>query len=512
MRRREFLVALATPALTAPALVGLTRKAPPPLAGGFMDDAGARAHRLLREGSLPNQGARATERRPIVIIGGGIAGLSAAWELLRRGHRDFAVLELDPQVGGNARWGANDVSAFPWAAHYVPLPDDRTGLLRDLFEDLGVLRDGVWEERYQCFSPQERLFLHGAWRDSILPEFAQDQRDRDAFTRFGDLVAEHRSTGRYAVPMANGARADPRLDGEPMDAWLRRHQLDAPTLRWYVNYCCRDDYGATARDVSAWAGLHYFAARPADDAPPLTWPEGNGWIARRLAQRCASQLRTGEPALSIERAGRRWLVRTPAAALACESVIFAAPLFTLPFMLRDARLPPVRLEYSPWLTANLVLDRWPRERGRGVPWAWDNVIFDSPSLGYVIATHQSLATHHERSVWTYYWALAQHAPVDARRVLQQRLWREWADAILADLTRVHPDIRSCVSRVDILRMGHAMLRPVPGTQAALRTLLATAPDGLHLASSDVSGLPLFEEAHYRGVTAARAALARVGRG
>ena len=30
----------------------------------------------------------------------------------------------------------------------------------------------------------------------------------------------------------------------------------------------------------------------------------------------------------------------------------------------------------------------------------------SPTLGYVDATHQTLQTHMDRTVWTFYWALA----------------------------------------------------------------------------------------------------------
>ena len=37
--------------------------------------------------------------------------------------------------------------------------------------------------------------------------------------------------------------------------------------------------------------------------------------------------------------------------------------------------PEVPFEYSPWLTANLTLDRLPRESGTEL--AWDNVIYGS---------------------------------------------------------------------------------------------------------------------------------------
>ena len=58
-------------------------------------------------------------------------------------------------------------------------------------------------------------------------------------------------------------------------------------MNWYMNYACRDDYGALAKDTSAWAGIHYFSSREAEEKGPLTWPEGNGWITRRFSNASA---------------------------------------------------------------------------------------------------------------------------------------------------------------------------------------------------------------------------------
>lgn len=502
MHRRDFLAALA-----APALIGLPRKAPRAIAGGFVDDAGAAGHRL-RDGIART--AREPRRTPVVVVGAGIAGLCAAWELHRRGVRDFVVLEMERAAGGNSRHGENEITAFPWAAHYVPVPDSHATLVRELFEELGVLRDGVWNERYLCFSPQERLFLHGQWHEGITPDFAAGRAGRAAFARFEDEIARLRDTGQFTIPMERGVRRGSPLDLMTMADWLRDRRLDSPELRWHVDYACRDDYGALAAHTSAWAGVHYFASRAKEESSPLTWPEGNGWIARRLADRFARQLRTSEPAHHIRRAGTRWLVHTSRSTFLADAVIFTAPSFTAPYIAPELQLPPLPLAYSPWLTANLVLDRWPAERGRGAPPAWDNVLFDSPSLGYVVATHQSLATHQARTVWTYYWALSQLSPSEGRRLLLRRTWSEWTDLILADLTRAHPDIRDCVSRVDIMRMGHAMVRPTVRSLTNTERLGALAPPGFYLANSDVSGLPLFEEAQFRGVSAARRAIARIG--
>ena len=508
MKRRAFLGLLAAPLVAAaPALVGLKRKTSRALAGGFVDDGGALGHRL-RDATL-TAAAGPQEVVPVVIVGGGIAGLSAGWELQRRGVKDFVILELESVAGGNARSGANEVSAYPWAAHYVPVPGTNATLVRELFTELGVLENGVWQERYLCFSPQERLFAHGEWHDGIEPDFALDAAGRAAFSRFDSLIAEHRASDEFTIPMATGARRDSPLDRMSMSGWLSQHGLNAPAMRWYVDYACRDDYGALAKDTSAWAGVHYFASRPHDEVGPLTWPEGNGWIAKRLIAKLSQHIRPGEPAIRIERSGTRWLVATTKSSYRARSVIFAAPTFVAPHVvpeLADRRVP---LVYSPWLTANLTLDRLPRESGHGAPLSWDNVIYDSPALGYVDATHQSLRTHSDRAVWTYYWSLAELSPVDGRRRLLALSWRDCVERIFADLERAHPDIRDCVSRVDVMRLGHAMVRPAVGFLSATSGAARLELPGLHLANSDLSGLSLFEEAQFRGVSAARSALTRL---
>jgi hypothetical protein len=109
-------------------------------------------------------------------------------------------------------------------------------------------------------------------------------------------------------------------------------------------------------------------------------------------------------------------------------------------------------------------------------------------------------------VWTYYWTLSDMTPSAGRQLLLQRPWKEWVELILTDLERAHPDIRECVSRVDIMRMGHAMIRPTPGFLSAPERRRDFGLPRFYFANSDISGLSLFEEAQYRGVEAARKAL------
>lgn len=488
-------------------LIGLTRKTERPIAGGFVFESQTPGHRLRDNAAFA--APREVLRTPVVIVGAGVAGLCAAWRLLKRGFTDFVVLELEQQVGGNARWGENEITAYPWAAHYVPVPGKRSKLIRELFEDLGVLRGDVWEERHLCHSPQERLFLHGRWQDGLEPELGVSANDRDEYRRFEDLMRRFHASGEFTIPIEERGRGSP-LDRIPMADWLREHDFRSPFLHWYVNYACRDDYGTLASEASAWAGIHYFAAREPEEKGPLVWPAGNGWIVWRMMERLRPFVRTGAMVRRIREEGRR--IRVVAETLECEAetVIWAAPTFLAPYVMENA--PKTGgFEYSPWVTANLTLERFPRERGLEV--AWDNVIYDSPMLGYVVATHQVLARRQERTVWTWYWALAQGAPSRNREWMLAQDWDYWKETILRDIERAHPDIRDCVSRIDVWRLGHAMVRPVVGFRSSAERLRATQGKArILMANSDLSGVSIFEEAQQRGNAAAEMATKMLGKG
>jgi hypothetical protein len=84
---------------------------------------------------------------------------------------------------------------------------------------------------------------------------------------------------------------------------LDRRGWKSPRLRWLIDYGCRDDYGLTIEQTSAWAGLFYFCSRvtkPGAEARPLiTWPEGNGRLIAHLYGKVKSKVRLGLAAAEI---------------------------------------------------------------------------------------------------------------------------------------------------------------------------------------------------------------------
>ena len=95
--RRKFLEA------GSAALIGLSTKGDRAISGGFVNESFQVGHTLRDRASFAP--TTRVEKHAVVIVGGGIAGLSAAWRLHKRGLTDFILLEMNEQPGGNSRWG-----------------------------------------------------------------------------------------------------------------------------------------------------------------------------------------------------------------------------------------------------------------------------------------------------------------------------------------------------------------------------------------------------------------------
>ena len=340
----------------------------------------------------------------------------------------------------------------------------------------------------------------------------------------------------FAIPVSAGSD-DPEvtaLDAISMSEWIRRRGWSSPRLLWLIDYSCRDDYGATgarpAPGADCFISRRAFAGRAANRQPLITWPEGNGRIVEHLAERVRQQLRCGLAVVDVaaKKAGAAPAVKVTAVdARLGEAIgfrgrraVFAAPQFLAPYLIgelpEDRKRQAREFEYSPWLVANLHLRERPREQG--FPLCWDNVLYDSRSLGYVTATHQT-GIDYGPTVLTWYSALCDDGAGDATRqaaTARQRLfdmtWAEAAEIVLSDLEPAHPEIRTLLERLDVMKWGHAMVRPRTGfVFSPARRAATTAVGPIHFAGTDLSGLALCEEAVYHGVRAAEEVLRDLGR-
>lgn len=547
MQRRHFLGSAAA------ALLAGCQPPPPALEFAFAGIDLERGHALrdlLAQGPLP--APTLVRRAQVIIAGGGVAGLAAARSLRLAGVHDFALLELEDTPGGNSRAGAVNGVACPLGAHYLPVPGEHAPEVQDLLEELGLRQRvaGRWQydERHLCHSPQERLYFEREWQEGLLPVQGVGEATLEQYRRFSQAVAAASRAARFTMPQFAAldkktglAPAHQALDAMTFEAWLQQQGLDDAHLRWYLDYCCRDDYGAGMARVSAWAGLHYFASRHGFHAPGeavaedregvLTWPEGNGWLTQQLAAplKAQGQLQTGTSVLRIAETRRgvevdafnhhsgnveRW--QAPRCVVALPVFVAARVVHNPPAFLAQAAQ---RLQWAPWAVTNIHLNAPLADRPGAAP-AWDNVIYGDSNpggLGYVDASHQKLDPRPGPTVLTYYQALGDVA--DARQQLATQAAEHWGRAALAALAGPHPDVLQRATRAQVTRYGHAMSIPVPGVQTFLSQIGLQAPPGkrklllngerqralpipatarLAFAHSDWSGYSVFEEAFTRG--------------
>ncbi|MCM2255686.1 MAG: NAD(P)-binding protein [Vicinamibacteria bacterium] len=500
------------------------------VAGSIVGGAHALGHRLRDAAPMPAPARR--EEIPVAILGAGIAGLSAAWAFERAGTSDFTVLELEDGAGGTARSGTGPVSPYPWAAHYVPVPPPHNRPLIALLEEVGAVtgRDAasapLYAEDVLVREPEERVFFRGEWYEGLLPRAGIAREDAAALGRFEarmrEFAGRRDARGRRAFDLPRRRSSPDRewaeLDRLSFAAWLEREGLTGERLRWFAEYGTRDDFGTTLEQTSAWAGIHYYAARLAtaesESADVLTWPEGNGRLVSHLAALAGPRLRTRALVLDVTpRDGVvdvTWLdaARGETVLTRAEHVVCALPRFLAARVLSPWRAqPPAFLKetvYAPWMVANLTLSD--RPRGHGYPLAWDNVLYGSPSLGYVVATHQA-GRDHGATVFTYYLPLCDDDPRRAREEMLATNWETWVARIVEDLRRAHPGLEALLERVDVYLWGHAMVRPHPGFLWGQALADSARPLGrVHFAHTDLSGMALFEEAQDHGLRAAEAIL------
>ncbi len=547
LTRRELLAAF----LGAPFALAAcrSREQATPLPEGLIVGASDGVGHLIRDGLRPEP--ETWESAGVVIVGGGVAGLAAGWRFLRAGFEDFVLLELEEAPGGTARSGSeHGVVPYPWGAHYLPAPMKENRALVSLLDEMGVLEgsdaegEPVVAEQFVCRDPEERVFYRGRWYEGLYLQAGRTEEDARQLRLFNNEVdawaAWRDSRGRRAFAIPVAASSDDAeaaaLDRISIAEWMRSKGFDSERLRWLVDYACRDDYGLGSEQASAWAGLFYFASRMkkpgAETQPLITWPEGNGRLVNHLYEKVRARVRLGlavadiRPSQSASEGNARNDFKggvevvavthdaRGALGLRAGQVVFAAPQFLARYLIkpyREGACPPhvSEFEYGAWMVANLFLEDRPRG-GYGFPLAWDNVIYESPSLGYVVATHQR-GLDRGPTVFTYYYPLIDADPRAARTRLLSAGRDEWAEVALSDLQRAHTDVRALTRRLDVMRWGHAMIRPRVGFQWGGARLKAQQPFGpIHFAHTDLSGVALFEEAFDHGLRAAEEVLAARG--
>ena len=485
-------------------------------------------HRIRDHNLNLDQAERLDGSFDCVVLGGGISGLSSLYHLEKLFEGTYLGLEAQSEVGGNSQFGENDISRYPWGAHYLPLPDSGLSDLIEFLIGLNVAkREGLpsrinYNPEYLIHHPETKLLYRGKWYDGIVPHENLSNLEKDEYKKFTQLINRFKnligSDGKkaFALPILNSSRDHELLELDKLSfkEYLDINNLKSDFIRWYTNYATKDDYGHDYDEVSAWAGIHYFASRAhgeedSKESGLLTWPEGNGFLVKGFKDKIKSEIKNNCLILKVlanKNLGYQvfYLDRKDSKIkkLQVKSVISALPHFVNQRIFSEGfGLPSLDLNYSPWLVANLSIPNLPSDY-RNIP--WDSVSYHSESLGFVRADHQLMAPKNMGTVLTYYFSFSKGEGSKHRHGLLTSDIEELGKEVLIELGKFYPGLQRSVRNIDFWIWGHAMSCPKPGT---MERIINSEKNSIHskvfLAHTDYSGISIFEEAFYQGLRAAK---------
>lgn len=497
------------------------------LVKGKMINSGADKGHLLRTDFTRHSDE--TIETETLIVGAGISALSAARYFSRNGHNNYVVIEMSDEVGGNSIGGKNSISAYPWAAHYLPLPNANQPEMLQFLEECKVIKGyennlPVYNEYHLCFEQEEQIFMHGTWHKGLIPESILKPNEKKEIRAFMNAMNKFKmaigTDGKeaFCIPVEQSSKDKQYtdLDAITMKHWLEQQGWKSEYLNWYVNYCCLDDFGIPADKASAWAGIHYFASRKgkaanAESHQMLTWPEGNYFLVKHLKAACIGKIRKNAMAFSVKaiETGYETLVldtlTDKTTLYRSKQVLMSTPQFIASKILKgNLKMKDEfyqSFNYYPWLVANLTV----KTNAFLNELAWDNVFYGSQSLGYVNARHQETTYKCTNTVITYYLPLQGESGKAARKKAYELNHETCVELVLSELEKAHKDIRSLIQEIDVKIWGHGMIAPVPGfiSSDPTKHLNESTPESIQFAHTDLSGISIFEEAYYRGIKAAQ---------
>jgi len=314
---------------------------------------------IQKIGGLPS----ATEEVPLVIVGGGLSGLTTAY--LLREHNPV-VLEQAARFGGNAKgmsWRGID---FSLGAAYFIEPDFETDLGK-LCLELGL--DKAWRVK----SEEDPVEVGG----KIFSEFWGGQTtdgDKSQFERLAEYfrtVNEGEDIAFPDIPIEDPEQNDyintldrlSFLDHLKEKAGGELH----PHIETAIEHYCWSSFGGSASEISAAGGLNFYAS---EFSNLVVFPGGNAGAAEIILQKVHSAIgeerlrpsslvfdvRAGDDGAFVSYLQTDGTVKT----IKAKAVVMACPKFVCGRIIDGIeadRLAAIqKMRYRSYLVANVLLN------------------------------------------------------------------------------------------------------------------------------------------------------------
>jgi len=460
-------------------------------------------HLLFESASFPQK--RVLERE-YFIVGGGVAGVSAGF-LLR--DKSLVLCELSDRLGGSASNRVFNGVTFSQGAHYdLNYPPYFGKETLQLLYDAKIIKFdnltqtwGFIDKKYYIEEAKNTACLYqNQFYESV---FINDQEAE----QFLKIVEQF--TGKLLLPTRLIAPEFQYLDKISFADYLQKEKISvSETLQKAIDYQMIDDFGGTSQEISAMAGLFYYAGRKYSDDrfADFSPPEGNSYFIQKFVQhfpndsiflnhlvKKITETKTGFTVEVIDTAEKEIVF------FKVKKIIYAGHKHALKYIYPPDASLFASNRYAPWLVVNLVFDKDTFNEEA----FWQNEILTGKKgfLGFVDSFSQKTDNKYYRVLSAYY-CLAESERSQLREI------EKYAPKIIENtLLKIasHFQVKQSylekkLNKSFLKVMGHAMPIPYPNYLFQNKNTNRSNKN-LVYAGVDSGRLPLFFEAVDSGVEA-----------
>lgn len=439
------------------------------------------------------------DRIDLAIVGGGLSGLAAAYQSKKLNYRLF---ELSSTIGGSSAAAEHNGIKIAQGAHYeLAYPDNYGNDVLRMLEELKIIRYEPWKKMWGFidqqhiipYSRRQQCYDNGQIRSDVIPPGLLK-------SQFEELILSY--SGKLNLPSRLIQQPYRELNDITFQDFLSSRLNVTSAFLKQMDYHMADDYGGDTNQVSALAGLLYFACRPyyTQAVDLFSPPNGNDYFAQRIIQKLDSnRIHCHHLVSKIEKTSSGYMVQVldvqkkEIHQYESAEVIYAGQKHALKYIFPGQET-LFKNTYAPWMVVNFVTGQEKNEYG-----FWQNeYLGENPKfLGFIDSSVQAQQSLKGYRVYTGYYCLDEKdrdylttIPESGNQIANE------TKGYLEKMLRTKLKVDACFIKV----MGHAMPIPVKGYLFQDANQLSNAE--MIYAGVDNYRLPLLYEALDSGIQAA----------